>query len=136
MLAPSMSWVIPYISVSEIKQSLAFYQAAFGFQPIDIAEDQDGRAIHAEMRYQGMVIMIGLAGACDETSKTPKQSGQLSPISIYVYVHDVDQFYQNAIAQGAINVGEPEDMFWGDRCCRLQDQDGYIWCFGSHLGKS
>ncbi len=136
MLAPNMSWIIPYISVSDVSQSLAFYQAAFGFQPIDIAKDHDNKAIHAEMRYQDMVIMIGLAEACDETHKTPKQSGHLSPISIYVYVNDVNQFYQHAVAQGAVSLGEPEDMFWGDRCCRLQDQDGYIWCFGSHLNKS
>ena len=134
MRAPGMSWVIPYICVSNVQQSLDFYQAAFGFETIDVVKDEEGTPVHGEMRYQDMVLMVGLQGKYSDDMKTPNSGSLQSPISIYVYVEKIDEFYQSAIRNGAESVGEPEDMFWGDRCCRVQDKDGYIWCFGSHLG--
>ena len=49
--------------------------------------------------------------------------------------HDVDSLYEAALKAGAKSLGAPENMFWGDRMCRLQDLDGYIWCFATAIRK-
>jgi len=134
MKAPNMSWMIPYIIVADVKKSADFYQKCFRFKEVSIVDDDSGVATHAELAYYDMNIMIGREGEYNAEMKTPKNSGITSPISIYVYVNDVDEYYNHAVKNGAKGVGEPEDMFWGDRCCQLQDLDNYVWCFGSHLG--
>ena len=135
MLAPGMSWVCPYIMVRDVEKSLDFYQKVFGFETIEMVKDDEGVACHGEMRYNDMIIMVGLEGKYTDEMKTPKTSGVTSPITLYVYVNEVDKFYQAAVENGAVSVGEPEDTFWGDRCCRLKDPDDYVWCFGSYISK-
>lgn len=135
MRAPGMSWVIPYVCVADVEKSLDFYQKAFGFEILEMVNDDDGMPVHGEMKYHDLIIMVGLEGKYTDKMKTPNNSGQSSPITLYVYVDDVDAFYKDALGKGAEGVSEPEDSFWGDRCCQLKDSDGYEWCFGSHLNK-
>lgn len=76
--------------------------------------------------------MFGKAGAWECKTKTPKQTDVESPISLYLYVGDVDQFYKHALQHGAVSEFEPQDMFWGDRMCSLKDSEGYIWNIATH----
>ena len=48
----------------------------------------------------------------------------------------MDTFYEKALQQGAKSLSAPEDMFWGDRMCSLQDPEGYSWYFATHLGNN
>lgn len=128
------AWVTPYICVSQIEPMLAFYKAAFNFETLHSAPDDSGILSHAELRYKDQMLMVGRAGAYGGTSLPPNISGTESPMNLYLYCDNVDQFYNNAIKVGAQSLGEPEDMFWGDRMCRLKDPDGYVWCFATHKG--
>lgn len=47
----------------------------------------------------------------------------------------MDDFYTHTVKIEPRSVSAPEDMFWHDRICRLQDPDGYIWCFATYLGE-
>ena len=130
----NITWVSPYIMVNNIDTSTAFYQKAFGFKVRDIAHNQDGISWHAEMTYKDQVLMFGREGMHDAKSATcPASSKVDSPISMYLYCENVDKFHDAAVSAGAISVGKPEDMFWGDRICRLKDQDGYVWCFATNV---
>lgn len=131
---PGYSWLSPYLLVADVEAAIKFYQSAFGFDKKEAIPGPDGNLLHAELTYQGQTLMTGKAGTYKDT-KTPKQSGVESPVTLYVYCDDVDKFYENAMASGAINIQAPEDMFWGDRTCVLQDPDGYNWCFATHTGK-
>jgi PhnB protein len=128
------SWITPYIIVSNLDDILPFYEQAFCFETLNSVQGSDGSAWHAELRYQDQMLMMGKAGAYGGITQSPRYSGVDSPINLYLYCDDVDNFYQNAIDQGAKCLGAPEDMFWGDRMCRLQDPEGYIWCFATHFG--
>lgn len=122
------TWASPYIAVQYTDKSVDFYHKAFGFEIIEKAPAEDGSTWHAEMRYKDLLIMCGKIG------QTPAMSDIESPISQYDYVENVDHFHEQAIKHGAKSISAPEDMFWGDRMCRLQDIDGYVWSFASHLG--
>jgi|ERR1700722_7417601 len=123
------SVVSPYLTVRDVDAAVKFYQKAFQFIPTQITPGKDGTSEHAEMEYKNHLIMAGKEGAWESLLKSPRTSGVDSPITLCVYCDDVDQFYTAALSNGAKSISAPEDMFWGDRMCRLQDPDNYTWCF-------
>lgn len=128
----NFSLLTPSLVVTDVMKSQQLYQAAFGFAMHDSPVEQDGQVVYLSMVKDGAHIMLLLSGAMDTKDMLPpKTSNTNCPIGIYFYVTDVDSFYKNAVANGAIGVLAPEDMFWGDRMCRLQDLDGYNWSFAT-----
>jgi len=123
------SSVSPYLTVTDVDKAADFYQKSFQFTLSEIKPGEDGKGIHAEMAYKGQLLMFGKEGAYGSPLKSPHTSGVESPITLCLYCDNVDEFYKAAMAHGAKSVGEPEDMFWGYRMCRLQDLDHYTWCF-------
>lgn len=134
-LPPQASWLSPYLMVIDVDKAVAFYQQAFGFQLKNLVPGKDEVSMHAELNYQGQLIMCGREGAYSPEPKSPRSSGIECPITLYVYTENVDEFYQSALANGAVSVSAPEDMFWGDRMCRLKDPDDYIWSFATYRGE-
>lgn len=128
-------WLSPYVTLKELEKSVKFYEKAFGFKVRDLAKGEDGTVCHAEMTYQDELLMFGQQGAYDKKTVAPVSSGVPSPISLYIYVEDVDAFYKHAVAAGAESIVPPEDMFWGDRMCRIQDPEGYQWSFATHINQ-
>ena len=63
--------------------------------------------------------------------KSPQTLGG-SPISILLYVEDVDALFNQAVAAGG-KVDRPlEDKFYGDRGGSLTDPFGHIWHIATH----
>ncbi len=129
------TWLSPYMTVRDVDAAVLLYQNAFGFELLDKAPGDDGTTWHAEMRYQDQLIMMGKEGAWGGETKTPISSGVECPICLYLYTENVDDFHKKAIAAGAISLQAPDNMFWGDRMCRLKDEDGYIWSFATYQGE-
>lgn len=125
-------WIIPYLTVKDVDQSLDFYQKAFGFEKKFSMPGQNGRTAHAEMVWQGSTFMLGGEGG-PNPCRTPTSSGTRSPVSLYVYCQDVDQMYKRAVAEGAKSEAQPQDMFWGDRMCSVTDPDGHSWSFATNV---
>jgi PhnB protein len=123
---PHFPWVSPYIMVSHLDSAIDFYAETFGF------EIKERTPEHAELRYKDQILMFGQEGSYGGTSKSPKSSHVESPITLYIYCEDVDAFHKNAVESDVKSVGAPEDMAWGDRMCRLQCPEGYIWAFATN----
>jgi PhnB protein len=66
---------------------------------------------------------------CD--TRSPASLGG-SPVSIYLYVEDVDAIFAQAVAAGATVVRPVEDQFYGDRMGGLKDPFGHVWHVGTH----
>lgn len=135
---PGFSFVSPYITVEDVDKTAAFYQKAFGFEVKALCtgdKPDSSQHIHGELFYKGESIMIGAASSLPFEIKTPKQSAHPSPMSLFLYVDDVDAFHQHAVDHGAISYLAPEDAYWGDRMCRLADIDGYVWAFATTIKK-
>jgi uncharacterized glyoxalase superfamily protein PhnB len=93
---------------------------------------EDGSTFHAEIKYKSQMIMLAKEGSFEGMAKAPVSINAESPMNLYVYCENVDEFYKTAVAAGAKSISEPQDMFWGDRMCRLKDLDGYAWAFATH----
>jgi uncharacterized glyoxalase superfamily protein PhnB len=128
-----MPWVSPCLTVRDAAKALEFYQKAFGFLQREVYPGSDGSIMHAEMTWNGAVIMFG--PECPKNKSTaPVNSGVRPAVSLYLYCTDVDALYARAVAAGATGEQPPQDMFWGDRVCQLADPDGHLWAFGTHTG--
>ena len=130
-LGPQMPHITPYLSVRDGMAALAFYEKAFGFKRRFEMKTPEGRLRHGEVEHHGGVIMIGEPQP-DMGYKSPGDFGG-SPVSLYVYVPDVDATVAAARAAGAKVVQEPTNQFYGDRTCELTDPEGHRWCFATHF---
>lgn len=128
-----MPWLSVYLCVKDAAKAMEFYQSAFTFKPTDeIIRDDDGNIMHVGMQYEQALVMFGPEAKFEDGTKAPITTGTRSPVNMFIYCDDVDAFYKNAVANGADSEQAPENMFWGDRMCKLRDPDGHIWGFATH----
>lgn len=130
----------PYLAIAAnaAEDSVEFYTKAFGFElhggPV---RDGDGNIMHCEMKYNGALIMFASDAVQHDPNMpallSPRRSGEVSPMTLYVHCDDVNAFYENAMKWGAISIKAPENAPWGHRYCVLQDLSGYNWYFASPL---
>ncbi len=64
--------------------------------------------------------------------RDPKDIGG-SPVTISVYVEDVDSVYDAAIEAGATSVRAVQDEFYGDRSGQFEDPFGHRWNVSTHV---
>ena len=56
-----------------------------------------------------------------------------SPVSVVLYVENVDAFVAKAVAAGATLRKPVADQFYGDRSGQLEDPFGHLWSFATHI---
>lgn len=128
------SWLSPYLVVRDADAALAFYQKAFGLEKRMAIPGPGGKIAHAEILWHDVTIMMGVPhGTSEWPHQPPTVSKIVSPISLYLYCDDVDALYARAVAAGARGIKSPEDQFYGDRVCLLEDPDGYWWYFATNV---
>jgi PhnB protein len=127
---------MPILIVSDHKKSIQFYQKAFGFELSFPPMEKEGKIMHAEMKLLDSHIMMGPEGTYEgETFNTPKHLGIISPISLYVYVPDVDAHFNHAILNDAQVERPLKTQFYGDRNYTVIDSDGYRWFFAQNVAE-
>jgi len=119
------------LCVTDVKAATNFYQKAFGFQRRGIMNGPDGKPMHAELTLRGTTLMLG-PEMPDMDARSAKTVGA-SPTTLYLIVENVDKVVAQAVKLGAKPQGPVSDMFWGDRCGRLVDPEGYSWYVATHI---
>jgi PhnB protein len=122
--------VSPYLIVDGASRALDFYKRAFGASEMFRLEAPGGKIGHAEMRIGDTVIMMADEHP-DHHAYSPRHY-KGSPISLHVYVEDVDRVAQQAISAGAKVTRPVQDMFYGDRSGTLEDPFGHTWHVATH----
>lgn len=121
--------VTPYLLYEDGLAALEFLSRAFGFTERLTMKDADGHLGHAEMVYEGSVVMLGSPGG---DYQSPSKTGSNS-ILVHVYVDDVDAHFATAKREGADIDDEPTDMPYGDRSYSAKDLEGHSWTFAQHI---
>jgi PhnB protein len=122
--------VTPYLIVNGGMRAIEFYKKAFGAKAM-ICMEHNGKLGHAELTIGDSKIM--LSDGCPEMkTPTPKDLGG-TPVSICLYVKDVDAMVKRAVAAGAKLIRPVENQFYGDRSGGVEDPFGHLWYIATHV---
>jgi PhnB protein len=123
--------VTPYLIVDGAADAIDFYKTVLGATERLRMEGPDGRIGHAELGVGDSVIMLA-----DENpamgARSPRTIGG-TPVTIHVYVEDVDGAFERAVQAGAKTLRAVEDRFYGDRSGQLEDPFGHQWDLATHV---
>ena len=123
--------VMPYLSVDGASDAIEFYKTVFGAEEQVRMDAPGGKIGHAEIGIGDSKVMLADTFP-DMGGKSPKDVGG-SPVTIMVYVEDVDACYQRALDGGATAERKVEDQFYGDRAGTFEDPWGHKWHVASHV---
>lgn len=123
--------VTPYLIVNGAADAIDFYKKIYGATEIMRMPGPDGKIGHAELKIGDSVIMLA-----DENlemgHKGPRTFGG-SPVSLLLYVENVDRVVKNAVEAGSKLVRPVADQFYGDRTGGLVDPFGHEWYLATHI---
>lgn len=119
------------MAIDGAADAIEFYKSVFGMTERMRMEGPPGKVAHAELELDGSVIMVADEFP-DMDFHGPKKYGG-SPVSLGLYVEDVDAVYAAALEAGATGVRAPEDQFYGDRSAMIEDRWGHRWGIASHV---
>jgi PhnB protein len=122
--------VTPYLIINGAADAIEFYKKAFGATELLRMPYPDGKIGHAEIKIGDSPIMLA-DEVPDMKYLSPKTLGG-SPVSILLYVEDVDTVFNRAVAAGATQDRPVEDKFYGDRAGSLIDPFGHTWHVATH----
>jgi len=119
----------PHLVVRDAERAIEFYQQGLGAQLLRKAYGPGGKVIHALLKIGDSMLMLA-----DEFP----EFGSLAPeepsaTSIHIYLENVDDAWQKAVAAGAKVKMPLMDQFWGDRYGQIIDPFGHTWSLGSRV---
>jgi PhnB protein len=120
----------PYLIISGAAAAIDFYKQAFGATEAIRFTQPDGRVGHAEIKIGDSTIMLADEFP-DMGARSPKTLGG-SPVSIMLYVEDVDAVVKEAIRAGGKLTASVENKFYGDRVGGVTDPYGHSWYIATH----
>jgi PhnB protein len=123
--------ITPHLVVRNAPQAIEFYKKALGAEERFRMHGPDGKTIvHADLKIGDSIFMLAEESA-EMKSHSPESVGG-SPISIYLYVKDVDSIFNQAVSAGATVLNPVKDQFYGDRSGYLKDPFGHLWSIATH----
>jgi uncharacterized glyoxalase superfamily protein PhnB len=125
--------IVPYLLYADAPAAIDFLCKAFGFEEQFRHPMPDGRVGHAQLAYQGNLVMLASVWA---------EGGFASPLDlpavhsqVYCSVDDTDAHYKRAKAAGATITAEPANQH-GQRLYRVTDPEGQRWLFAGPIRRA
>jgi PhnB protein len=122
--------IIPYLTYRDATAAIDFYKRAFGATELMRLAEPSGKIGHAELKIGEAMFMI--ADEYPDYGAISAETLGGSPIKLHLYVPNVDQFAERAVAEGASLARPVADQFYGDRTGQLRDPFGYTWVVATH----
>ncbi len=123
--------VTPYLCVDGAAAAIEFYGKVLGTTERMRMGGPDGKVGHAELQLGSGLVM--LADEFPDTGQRNPRSLGGSPVTVSVYVEDVDAVFARALEAGATEVRAVTDQFYGDRAGQFQDPFGHLWSVATHV---
>ena len=115
--------ITPYFIVNDANKFIDFIKEAFNAVENHRSVTPDGRIMHAQLKIGDSFIMMG------------ESTGEWKPMpcTIYMYLPDVDAVFNKALKSGGMKLREPNNEFYGDRICGVEDPLGNQWWIATHV---
>ena len=113
-----------FIKVRGAAALIEFMKQAFGAEALMRADGPDGQVRHSIIRMRDSIVAVSDAATEGES---------LAPPQLYLYVPDVDAWYDRAVRAGAQPSYPPTDHAYGDRGAGVTDQWGNFWYMATPL---
>jgi uncharacterized glyoxalase superfamily protein PhnB len=126
-----MHSITPHLVCAGAADAIEFYKKAFNATEAARLPGPDGKLMHAMIRIGGSAVM--LVDEFPEWGSFGPKSLKGSPVTIHLYVNNVDAVVEQAVAAGAKIKMPVADMFWGDRYGQLEDPFGHRWSVATHV---
>jgi PhnB protein len=121
----------PYLIVDDAGAAIDFYSSVLGASERMRMGGPDGRVGHAELDIGDSMIMLADEHP-DMGARGPRTVGG-TPVTLHVYVEDVDDVFESALNAGAKALRPLENKFYGDRSGQFEDPFGHHWNVASHV---
>lgn len=125
-----MHTLTPHIVCEGASDAIAFYRKAFNAEELTRLPAPGGKVMHAAIRIGDSVMM--LMDDFPEWGSLGPKALKGSPVTLHLYVQDVDAAIKQAVAAGAQVTMPAADMFWGDRYGQVVDPFGHRWSIATH----
>jgi PhnB protein len=125
--------VTPYLIIKGAAQAIEYYKKVFGAVETVRMGGPDGKIGHAELKIGNSHIMLADENPSMGEGHTSAATIGASPVSLYVYLPNVDEVFNRATAEGAKVLKPVVDQFYGDRSGFFQDPFGHLWGVATHV---
>jgi len=124
MYDPSRGYprIVPYLTYPDVEEAIRWLTHVFGFRE-HLRLTPARRVRHAELFLGMCVVMLGVEG---------DRFGRVTSIT-QIFVEDVDQVCNRAVAAGGILLEHAVDEPWGLRQAVIADPAGHRWELSQHL---
>jgi PhnB protein len=123
--------VTPYLAVDDANAAIEFYSTVLGARERMRMDAPGGKVGHAELEIGDSLVML-TDEFPDMGAVSPKTVGG-TPVTIMVYVDDVDAAWDRALQAGAKPLRQLENQFYGDRTGQFEDPFGHRWSIATHI---
>jgi PhnB protein len=125
--------ITPYLIIKGAAQAIEYYKKVFGATETVRMNGPDGKVGHAELKIGDSHIMLADENPSMGQGHVSAAGIGGSPVSLYLYIPDVDKVVERAVAAGAKILKPVQDQFYGDRSGFIQDPFGHLWGVATHI---
>jgi PhnB protein len=125
--------ITPYLVIKGAAQAIEYYKKVFGATEVVRMDQPDGKVGHAELQIGDSRFMLADENPSMGQGHASAASIGGSPVSLYLYLPDVDRVIERAVAAGAKILKPVQDQFYGDRSGFIQDPFGHLWGIATHI---
>ena len=126
-----MPTLTPHLVCAGAAAAIEFYSKAFGAVEAVRMPGPDGKLMHAMVRIGDSPLM--LVDAMPQWGMLGPDALKGTPVTLHLYVEDVDATIERAVAAGARIVMPAAEQFWGDRYGKIEDPFGHQWSIATHI---
>lgn len=125
--------ITPYLIIKGAAQAIEYYKNVFGATEVMRMEQPGGKIGHAELKIGNSHVMLADENPSMGLGHSSAVTIGSSPVSLYVYLPDVDKVVERAVSAGAKILRPVQDQFYGDRSGFIQDPFGHLWGVATHV---
>ncbi len=133
----SVMGLTPYLTMSDAKAAIEFYQKAFNAKEITRHAAPGGdKLMHVHMDINGSALMFSddFPEFMGGKSRTPQAFGG-TPVVLHLHVDNGQETWDRAVAAGVTVIMPFKEQFWGDLYGQLVDPFGHQWSIGQSVKK-